>query len=94
MNKNGILLDDLPFMDEFALQLRQAVSPVFQRLYPDLKGEFDSHKTFSVFYSSSEGFDKDLALHFDNSEVTLNVSLTDGLYINKLKPISIGTIKA
>lgn len=81
MNKNGVLLDDLPFMDEFTVQLRQAVSPVFQKLYPNLKGDFDSHKAFSVFYSSCEGFDKDLALHFDNSEVTLNVSLTDGLYI-------------
>jgi len=81
MNKNGILLDDLPFMDNFTNQLRMTVSPIVKKLYPEFVGDFDSHKAFTVFYSCEEGHDKDLALHFDNSEATLNLSLSDGLYI-------------
>lgn len=46
-------------------------------LFPTYGGDrLDSHKSFIVTYTESG--DKDLAYHYDNAEVTLNVSLGDG----------------
>lgn len=43
-------------------------------LYPSEVGHvLDSHKSFTVKYKEDE--DIDLAFHFDNAEVTLNVCL-------------------
>lgn len=52
----------------------------------------DSHKAFVVQYSEDKDFD--LSCHYDNSEVTLNVSLgkefTDGnLYFSDMKEVII-----
>ena len=45
-------------------------------LYPDLGGDkLDSHRAFTVHYKAAKGHDTDLNYHFDNAEVTLNVSL-------------------
>lgn len=62
-------------MDEpFLTPLRERLLPVTALLYPELGGAcLDSHKAFVVKYSLHE--DLDLSSHYDNAEVTLNVSL-------------------
>lgn len=63
-------------MDEsFITPLREKyLRPITALLYPDLGGAcLDSHKAFVVKYSLHE--DLDLSSHYDNAEVTLNVSL-------------------
>jgi len=63
-------------MDEtFLTPLREKyLRPITALLYPDLGGAcLDSHKAFVVKYALHE--DLDLSSHYDNAEVTLNVSL-------------------
>ena len=48
--------------------------PITRLLFPDYGGDsLDSHKAFTVHYKI--GQDLDLSYHYDNAEVTLNVSL-------------------
>ncbi|KAK4315246.1 hypothetical protein Pmani_013519 [Petrolisthes manimaculis] len=74
MNSYGIKLDELGF-DAFMSRLRSDyLTPLTRLLYPDCGGDqLDSHKAFIVTYR--QGQDVDLAYHYDNAEVTLNVAL-------------------
>lgn len=48
--------------------------PIARLLYPEWVGEgLDSHQVFTVSYT--KGGDLDLAYHYDNAEVTLNICL-------------------
>lgn len=51
------------------------LQPVATLLYPEWVGQkgLDSHRAFTVSYTM--GRDLDLAYHFDNAEVTINVCL-------------------
>lgn len=54
--------------------------PLAAALYPDWTGVsgLDSQRAFVTSYDHAQrGEATELALHFDNAEVTLNVSLTD-----------------
>lgn len=68
------------------------LNPISQILFPDWGGgELDSHKAFTVVYS--EDRDLDLGFHYDNAEVTLNVSLgeefDDGsLYFGSMRQVN------
>ncbi|XP_061586483.1 2-oxoglutarate and iron-dependent oxygenase domain-containing protein 2 [Cololabis saira] len=75
MNNYGILLNELGFDEGFITPLREQYLQVLtSRLYPDCGGGvLDSHKAFVVKYDMNE--DLDLSYHYDNAEVTLNVSL-------------------
>ena len=52
-----------------------------RRLYPGSVGPaagLDSYKAYTVEYDAVEaGYMRDKGTHFDNAEITLNVSLTD-----------------
>lgn len=77
MNKEGVLLDELgftPFIDRLRLEY---LNPLCERLFPGKYEKFplDSHRAFVVLYQ--EGGDTGLHSHFDNAEITLNVSLSD-----------------
>ncbi|XP_076127099.1 2-oxoglutarate and iron-dependent oxygenase domain-containing protein 2 isoform X1 [Alosa pseudoharengus] len=92
MNNYGILLNELGFDEAFITPLRELyLTPVTSLLYPDCGGTFlDSHKAFVVKYSMNE--DLDLSYHYDNAEVTLNVSLgkefTEGnLYFGDMRQV-------
>ena len=79
MNKHGVIMTELG-LDSLVNLIKTKVENVATELFPDLVGEtgLDSNKSFTVEYDASEDhFDKDLATHFDNAEVTLNISLTD-----------------
>ncbi|XP_043942676.1 2-oxoglutarate and iron-dependent oxygenase domain-containing protein 2-like [Protopterus annectens] len=87
-----IQLNELGFDEAFITPLQEYyLQPITALLYPDHGGhQLDSHKAFVVKYSVDE--DLDLNTHFDNAEVTLNVSLgkmfTDGnLYFGDMKEI-------
>ncbi|XP_029367427.1 2-oxoglutarate and iron-dependent oxygenase domain-containing protein 2 isoform X2 [Echeneis naucrates] len=75
MNHHGVLLDELGFDEGFFTPLReQYLQPLTSLLYPEYGGgSLDSHKAFVVKYNMKE--DLDLSYHYDNAEVTLNVSL-------------------
>nr|DBA23174.1 TPA: hypothetical protein GDO54_014114 [Pyxicephalus adspersus] len=92
MNNYGVLLNELGLDDAFITPLREKyLWPLASVLYPDWGGScLDSHKAFVVQYSLDK--DLDLSCHYDNSEVTLNVSLgkefTDGnLYFSEMREI-------
>ncbi|XP_068617128.1 2-oxoglutarate and iron-dependent oxygenase domain-containing protein 2 [Brachionichthys hirsutus] len=92
MNHYGILLDELGFDQGFITPLRERyLHPLTSVLYPDCGGRcLDSHKAFVVKYDMSE--DLDLNYHYDNAEVTFNISLgkdfTDGnLYFGDMKQV-------
>ena len=69
----------------------QYLMPLARLLFPIwVEDGLDSHKAFIVRYALGE--DLDLSYHFDNAEVTLNVSLdkkfTGGdLYFGKMKHV-------
>ncbi|XP_068750350.1 2-oxoglutarate and iron-dependent oxygenase domain-containing protein 2-like [Montipora capricornis] len=75
MNKYGIVLNELGFDEGFCSPLRtNYLTPITKLLFPDHGGDsLDSHKAFTVHYRIGE--DLDLSYHYDNAEVTLNVSL-------------------
>ncbi|KZS07537.1 2-oxoglutarate and iron-dependent oxygenase domain-containing protein 2 [Daphnia magna] len=77
MNNYGVLLDELGLNEGLLTPLRKKyLEPISQFLFPEEKGmEFDSHKVFTVNYEENK--DTELAFHFDNSEVTLNVCLLE-----------------
>ncbi|KAM7416926.1 hypothetical protein PAMA_018821 [Pampus argenteus] len=92
MNHYGILLNELGFDEGFITPLReQYLHPLTSLLYPDCGGRcLDSHKAFVVKYDMNE--DLDLSYHYDNAEVTLNVSLgkdfTEGnLYFGDMRQV-------
>ncbi|KAM3611845.1 uncharacterized protein V6R79_024867 [Siganus canaliculatus] len=95
MNHYGILLNEMGFDDGFITPLReQYLRPITTVLFPDCGGVcLDSHKAFVVKYDMNE--DLDLSYHYDNAEVTINVSLgkdfTEGnLYFGDMKQVPLG----
>lgn len=70
-----VLLNELGMDEPFLTPLRERfLRPLTALLYPELGGAcLDSHKAFVVKYALHE--DLDLSSHYDNAEVTLNVSL-------------------
>lgn len=74
-NHSQILLNELGFDNGFFSPLRtNYLMPITRILYPECGGDcLDSHKAFTVHYKIGE--DLDLSYHYDNAEITLNVSL-------------------
>jgi hypothetical protein len=66
------------WLDSLTAALMARLAPLARRLYPELVGPsgLDSCSAFTVTYS--EGGDTELATHDDNSEVSMNLSLTTG----------------
>ncbi|CAJ1370664.1 unnamed protein product [Effrenium voratum] len=74
MNRNGCILNEIglgPLMDRM---IYVYLMPVCRALYPDLLPGVDSHHSFIVEYGPN--MDTNLGVHDDNSEVTINVSLS------------------
>ena len=80
-------------MDKFR---EYCLQPISRLLYPELIGSsgLDSHRSFIVTYSASGRPTDDIGLstHYDNAEITLNVSLgkdySDGeLYFGQMKGV-------
>ncbi|XP_058672787.1 2-oxoglutarate and iron-dependent oxygenase domain-containing protein 2 [Ammospiza caudacuta] len=74
MNNYGVLLGELGMDERLLTPLRERLRPLTALLYPELGGAcLDSHRAFAVKYALHQ--DRDLSFHYDNAEVTLNVSL-------------------
>ena len=71
-----ILVDEMGFDSGLLIPLREKfLNPLSKVLFPDwCGGALDSHKAFVVKYKVGE--DTSLSYHYDNAEVTLNVSLS------------------
>jgi hypothetical protein len=53
MNRRGVLIDELPFLDNLMADFRSKLSSIFKKLFPDCVTQttsFDSHKVFVVDY--------------------------------------------
>ena len=48
---------------------------VAARLLPAFCETLDSYRAFTVLYDSTADGDKELAMHYDNAEVTLNINI-------------------
>ena len=84
-----MLLNELGFDEGLLTPLREHyLSMIAGRLFPDCGGAtLNSHRAFVVSYGPDA--DRDLDLHYDNSEVTVNISLDDRfqegeLYIGRM----------
>lgn len=76
MNQYGINLGELGFDDVITRLREDHLSHLTRLLYPDWGGDtLDSHKAFIVTYK--EGMDVELEYHYDNAEVTMNISLNE-----------------
>ncbi|XP_074154996.1 2-oxoglutarate and iron-dependent oxygenase domain-containing protein 2 isoform X2 [Sminthopsis crassicaudata] len=75
MNNHGVLLHELGLDEPLVTPLReQYLQPITALLYPEFGGgHLDSHRAFVVKYSLDG--DVDLSYHYDNAEITLNISL-------------------
>jgi hypothetical protein len=72
MNRHGVLLSELGFGPLLNWLLAEYLRPIAAALFPHAGGAtLDSHRSFTVKYGRSA--EESLALHYDNSEVTLNV---------------------
>jgi len=76
MNRNGCILNEIglgPLMDRIIMLY---LLPVCNQLYPEyLDHGLDTHHSFIVDYAV--GQDTSLGVHDDNSEITLNVALSE-----------------
>lgn len=78
MNRNGVLLDEAGFTPMFTDPLMtDFIRPLATLLLPlDGGPTLDHHRCFTVHYAAlKDGVDRELKDHYDNAEVTLNVSL-------------------
>ena len=79
MRKHGVVMKEIG-LETIIDRLRPNIEKVSRDLFPELVGEtgLDSYKAYTIEYDADDKeYLKDIGTHFDNSEVTLNVSLTD-----------------
>ena len=79
MRKHGVIFNEVG-LESLIDKLIPTLESLSRQLFTDFIGDsgFDSYKAFTVEYDAEdEKHMKDLGTHFDNSEVTLNISLTD-----------------
>lgn len=76
MNRHGVILSELGFgpglLDPLVARYADALASA---LLPSHTRGLDSHRAFTVLYNAADGGDRDLALHYDNAEVTLNINI-------------------
>jgi len=78
MNNHGFLFRELGLARLADQLVRDWIDPLAKALLPahvDPACGLDSHKTFSVLYTTKEGGDRDLSVHHDNAEVTFNINI-------------------
>ncbi|CAE8601469.1 unnamed protein product [Polarella glacialis] len=76
MNQHGVILAELGFYPGLLNPLvYEYVDVLAGQLLPDHTEGLDSYRAFTVLYDAAADGDRDLALHYDNAEVTLNVNI-------------------
>ncbi|CAE7593056.1 ogfod2 [Symbiodinium necroappetens] len=76
MNRYGIIMSELGFgpelLDPFIFQYLDIIA---QKLLPAFCETLDSYRAFTVLYDAEKDGDRELAMHYDNAEITLNVNI-------------------
>eukprot|EP00928_Gymnodinium_smaydae_P028959 TRINITY_DN21947_c0_g2_i1.p1 TRINITY_DN21947_c0_g2~~TRINITY_DN21947_c0_g2_i1.p1 ORF type:complete len:397 (+),score=94.68 TRINITY_DN21947_c0_g2_i1:59-1249(+) len=76
MNRFGVILAELGLcpglLDPF---VRDYVDVLAATLLPDHTLGLDSYRAFTVLYDVETDGDRELAMHYDNAEVTLNINI-------------------
>lgn len=76
MNRYGIVLREVGFSPDLLDPLvADFVDLLATKLLPTSAEGLDSYRAFTVKYDVTKDGDRDLALHYDNAEVTLNVNI-------------------
>jgi len=75
MNRQGILLGELGFKERLFDPLVADLSKVAAKFFPFRTEDLDSYRVFTVLYNFAEDGDRQLATHYDNAEVTLNINI-------------------
>mmetsp|Transcript_55493 Transcript_55493/g.162113 ORF Transcript_55493/g.162113 Transcript_55493/m.162113 type:complete len:355 (+) Transcript_55493:83-1147(+) len=76
MNRYGVILRELGLCGGLLDPLvRDFVDPVAAKLLPMCADGLDSYRAFTVKYEASDDGDRQLAQHYDNAEVTLNINV-------------------
>jgi len=74
MNRDGLVLDEVGFESLLDDLLERVAAPLGRALFAHVGGDaLDHHHGFTVAYAPER--DRDLSLHVDDAEVTLNVCL-------------------
>ncbi|CAE7775239.1 OGFOD2 [Symbiodinium microadriaticum] len=72
----GIIMSELGFgpelLDPFIFQYLDIIA---QKLLPAFCETLDSYRAFTVLYDAEKDGDRELAMHYDNAEITLNVNI-------------------
>ncbi|MEL6343394.1 MAG: hypothetical protein AAFV53_09680, partial [Myxococcota bacterium] len=77
MNQYGVVLDEIGFSMMLSTLTAEVVRPLAAYCFPEVDGgALNRHHGFSVEYR--RGGDVDLGFHVDDSEVTLNLCLSEG----------------
>ena len=74
MNNYGVILTEIG-MEPFLDFVQNLVRPVGEATWGRAGAQWDSHHTFIVQYS--QGKDKGLDMHTDDSDITTNIALMD-----------------
>lgn len=76
MNRFGFILRELGFcsglLDPFVYEYLDVIASKLLPLYTE---GLDSYRAFTVLYDYAQDGDRELALHYDNAEVTFNVNI-------------------
>lgn len=85
MNKGGVSLDEMGFSEGLITPLiKNYLQPITKVLFPSWGGgSLDSYKSFVVKYELDG--DTNLCWHYDNSEITLNISLNSNFRNGELQ---------
>ncbi|CAE8587627.1 unnamed protein product, partial [Polarella glacialis] len=76
MNRHGAVMREIGLCEGLLDRLvYDFVDPVAAKLMSTCTEGLDSYRAFTVKYDVEEGGDRNLALHYDNAEVTLNVNI-------------------
>ncbi|CAL1526582.1 unnamed protein product [Lymnaea stagnalis] len=85
MNKGGVSLDEMGLSEGLITPLiKDYLQPITKVLFPNWGGgSLDSYKSFVVKYEHAG--DTNLSWHYDNSEITLNISLNSNFRNGELQ---------
>mmetsp|Transcript_22976 Transcript_22976/g.46518 ORF Transcript_22976/g.46518 Transcript_22976/m.46518 type:complete len:355 (+) Transcript_22976:101-1165(+) len=76
MNRYGVILRELGLCEGLLDPLvKDFVDPVADKLLPMCADGLDTYRAFTVKYEATDEGDRELAQHYDNSEVTLNINV-------------------
>ncbi|CAJ1356021.1 unnamed protein product [Effrenium voratum] len=76
MNRFGVIMSELGFCEGLLDPLVfEYVNVMAGRLLSAFCETLDSYRAFTVLYEAKEASDKELATHYDNAEVTLNINI-------------------